>query len=678
LSNGDHVRRNARLRIFSKRALAGIATLALGMGALVLGSATAATAAPPPGVSVNVQLNGTTIPQTPPGPEVRTGDSLRMQLQYDSQAQGAEFDILLGPGVTFNAANFPDNDAIESITPNATNTGVTVKFKDAPYPVPQGLLNLDLTLDTITNSGPGEIEWQVDGDDYSVPVIFVKDGEEQQNVTDGFDKALAPGNLNGFIETGTDGVFVDLDPDIMDEEIEYTLTINTASGTVRPDGFSVVDALDASGLLEYVSPLNVTATETTWDSSGYVPTTGPRAFTVDSSTATGFTGHFTGPITGPSVIELKYKVKVADYGDLKAAIQASFDALGGAPGGYGETLTNRAAFGGSAPETADLGIRGNVVGPCIDCGAFGKSDDLTTVHRLTEDDGVTLLTPVDIDYTLRANLQQWDGHNANFTLDDNLVITDTLLQQAHWNFSGDLPVTGLYSNAGVAITDLTPASPAPASAGAFAADAYVGQYWLDGNTLRVNVGKYHNHATPAVFTNATIVAPAQLTTVDGLPTVGATEDGTRYLVRNTATFGVDGTNWTTGNVDGHVVVPEADSTSGVNDPSAFTKTAPGSVSTAPNTAVEVPYLFTVNTANAGVPAESVRIVDYVDTRYFDVDAGLANVTVSGTYNRTGSGATVNLAAGDFDLLWDDAAETITVSLNASGQGKVNASAAGRP
>ena len=155
-------------------------------------------------------------------------------------------------------------------------------------------------------------------------------------------------------------------------------------------------------------------------------------------------------------------------------------------------------------------------------------------------------------------------------------------------------------------------------------------------------------------------------------TSGATDDFDRYRLRNTATFSYNASgSHTTGNIDGFIVVPHDNST-GANDSSTFSKTAPGSLTTAPNTPLQVPYTFTVNTQRTGVPAASTKIVDYVDTRYFDIDAGLANVTVSGTYNRTGDGATVNLGAGDFDLVWDAAttrdAEGWTAQAVATGSG----------
>jgi len=376
---------------------------------------------------------------------------------------------------------------------------------------------------------------------------------------------------------------------------------------------------------------------------------------VDSSTASTFDGHVQGAIVGPSVLKLTYTVRVTDVDALDDALQAAFDARNGAPGNYETTLKNTATFGGDTEADAEVRLRGTILGPCPGCtGDFAKRGDLTTVNALTQDDG-TLLEPVDIAYTLRANLGQWDGHSSNFTLNDNVVIEDTLISQASWNTgTGFLTVSG----AGPIASLDAVACPTPASD--FAGDTFVGKYCLDGQKLLVNVGK--NSAT-----NITITAHAQLNTVAGLPTVDGVEGGDRYRVRNTATFRWGGSNFTTPNVDGYVVVPES-SAEGVDDSSAFAKTAPDRLSAVPGQPLEVPYTFTADSARTGVPAASTKIVDYVDTRYFDLAPGLSNVTVSGDY-KVGS-TTTPLAATDFTLT--RVGDSIEIVLSTAGKAKAAA------
>lgn len=105
----------------------------------------------------------------------------------------------------------------------------------------------------------------------------------------------------------------------------------------------------------------------------------------------------------------------------------------------------------------------------------------------------------------------------------------------------------------------------------------------------------------------------------------------------------------------------------MNDSSAFVKQAPERISAVPNQATQVPYTFVVDSARTGVPAASTRIVDYVDTRYFDVADDLSNVSIAGAY----SGG-VALDAADFELTWNDAEATLEIELSAAGQAKVAA------
>lgn len=577
-----------------RRWVAAIVVLLLA-AASVLALGSAANAAP--GVTTSVLHNGSPLQE---GAEVQSGDALKLRVQYTRDAVGQEVEITLGAGVSVSSS-FPDNEAIESFTPTAN--GVVLKFKD-PWPdIAQGILGLDLIVDPVDTTGPGVVSWN-DGSEHSVTVTFVKEGDSRENVGDGFAKAVSPGNLDGYVLKDEDGNYTGIDPDVVGRTLTYTLTINTPAGATRPDGFTVADVLP-DGLGYSPDPVQITATETTWDANGYNPQQGSRTFALDGSTSGDFTGHVVGDLVGPSVLTLTYTVQVDDVDALDTALQAAFDARNGAPGNYETNLTNTATFGGDTTAEANVRLRGTVAGPCPSCGAFGKSGDLTTANRLANEDG-TLLDPVDLTYTLGANLAQWDGHSPNFELNDNVVIEDDLLPQASWSTgAGFLTVTGSGP-----ITTLTEAATCPATAAEFAGDAFVGTYCVNGSKLLVNVGR--NQAT-----NISIAAKAQLNTVSGLPTVGEVEGGDRYRVRNTATYRWGGATYTTPNVDGFVVVPE-ESSAGVDDASAFAKTAPGRLSAMPNEPLQVPYAFTIDTARTGVPAAGTTIVDEVDTRYFDL------------------------------------------------------------
>lgn len=509
--------------------------------------APAANAAP--GVTTTVLHNGSELQ---PDAEVRTGDTLKLRMQYTPEAVGQVVEITLGPGVTVGG-NFPSNEAVESVVPNANGDGVIVTFKN-PWPnIQEGIVDLDLVMTPVGSTQPGEVKWNDGTGEQSVPVVFVRDGDQHENVGDGFAKTVSPGNLDAYLLKDQDGNYLGLNTtapnDIRERDLTYTLTINTPAGAIRPDGFTISDVLPA-GLGYAPNPVVVTATETTWDANGYNPEQGSRNFVLDSSTATTFDGHIAGDLVGPSVLRLSYTVRVTDVAELDAALQSAYTARAGAPGNYEIFLKNTATFGGDSTAEANVRLRGTVAGPCPACvGDFGKGTDLTTEIRLAQADG-TLLEPVDIDYTISADLGQWDGHSPNFTLNDNVVIQDRLLAQANWRTgSGFLTVTAA---GGSPITDLTEAANCPATAADFAGDQFVGQYCVNGQDLFINVGK--NSAT-----DLTIVAKARLTTVDGLPTVGEVEGGERYRVRNTAVYRWGNQSWTTPAVDGFVVVPEANS-----------------------------------------------------------------------------------------------------------------------
>lgn len=651
-----------RLRGLGKQLLAAVATLAMSIGLIVVGSATAANAALPSGVGpVQVLHNGSPIED---GAEVKSGDSLRLLMQYTPDAHGQVVEVKLAPGVSFSSP-FPNNDGIDSIVPNATNDGVIITFKD-PWPANsgQGVLDFRLTPDTSGDTHPGTVEWTIGEDTGSTDVIYVKDGDEHENVGDGFAKAVTPGNLDSYILKDQDGNYLGINTtapnDITARDLDYTLTISTPAGATRPDGFQVEDLLPPG--LSYVSPLTITATETTWDENGYNPSDDTRTFTVDGSTANSFDGHVVGAIEGPSVLRLTYKVRVTDVDELDDQLQAAFDARNGSPGNYEIFLTNTATFDGDTDAEASVRLRGTVAGPCVTCGNLTKTGDLTTETMPTQPDG-TLLSPIDLGYTVHADLAAWDGHSPNFELNDNMVITDNLLSQAQWNLPAPpagLSFTGnLFANDGSPIASLTNTGAAcPATAALFAVDANVGKYCLDGNKLMINVGKYHNRTTPAAFTNITVNLPAQLTTVTGLPTDGDVEGGERYRVRNTATFNWGSQTRTTPNVDGFVVVPDADNDGAVNDSSAFVKQTPASVNTTPGQPADVTYTFRVNTLRTGTPAASTRIVDHVDTRYFDIDDA-SDATVTGSYV-VGS-TTTALLASDFIVAYANGDLTIELS-----------------
>lgn len=582
--------------------------------ASVIGLSQAAQAATP-GIASSVLLNGEKYDGTT---VVDEGAELTLRVQYNTDvAPGSTVVFDLGSNVTVSGVP-ASNSAIESVTQDGNKVSVT--FRD-PWPagVNQGVFDLKFKVDNVDASTRDEITWKIDGDEQSVDVIIRNAGDQFANVTNGSAKSASPGNLDSFV-TVTDGA-VKLKAAIADQELTYTLRLDSAEAR---DDFTIADQLPAG--LDYVSS-SFTGQLTSWDADGLNRSTGAFSF---APTITGDSFSGTVNVPGPSVLSIGYKAMVTDVAALEALLQAKYDALGGGTGSFEIQLTNTASFGGT-DKTASIRLRGNVAGVNIGQ-AFTKTSDWSTRNVVAGEDG-TLTPPADVTYSLKADLRQWTGV-PNFTLDRNVVVTDVLPAQASWNTAA----ADFITSTGMALTEV--ATP-PADADAFAADAFVGQYWVDGQRLLVNVGR--NSAT-----NVTVAVKAHVNTVDGLTQTGSTtiKDATPYRLRNVASFAYRGASPYTATRDVTVVVLP-DSAQGVNDSSVFTKNGTATDATIdPGDSVTVDYAFRV-AAGKGIDARTSRIVDYVDTTIFDmtdVDA----VAVTGTYDGQTLGATHFALSTDAD------------------------------
>ncbi len=135
----------------------------------------------------------------------------------------------------------------------------------------------------------------------------------------------------------------------------------------------------------------------------------------------------------PSILTVTYQATIADEASgviVENELKAQADLLGGNSGSFSYTLTNTAKFGPTeVAATADVLLRGTIPGPCTTgCSgaAFNKSGTGASVNVIADDNGVIVTeagvpTPIDVTYTLGANLSQWDGHNDNYTLDRNAL-----------------------------------------------------------------------------------------------------------------------------------------------------------------------------------------------------------------------------------------------------------------
>ncbi|MBA4608453.1 carboxypeptidase regulatory-like domain-containing protein [Aeromicrobium sp. Marseille-Q0843] len=621
-------------RTLSAARVAVVAALALLLTVLAL-PAVAATS----GITSNLLLNGATYHGTE---VVNEGDELTLRVQYDTQVQpGATVDFELGPNVKVTGVPAA-NTAIESVRQDGNKVAIT--FKD-PWPsgVNQGVFDLKFTVNQVDGSAEDTIVWKVDGQESSIEVIVRDSGDEFANVSEGFSKGVAPGNLESFV-TVVDGR-VRLKPEIVDQDLTYTLRVNSPEAR---DDFEIADRLPAG--LGYVAG-SFGGQLTSWDAAGLNRKTAPFTF---APTVTGqqFSGDVDLP--GPSILAITYRAEVTDVAAIEALLQAQYDRLSGGYGQFETVLTNTASFGSaSVVREAGVRLRHSVANPNPgpNVGAlFGKTAAWGTKNIVTDEAG-NLTPPADLTYTLKADLRGWDGSNPNKVLGRNVVISDTLPTQASWRTDA----ADFLTSTGVT---LTKAETCPTSAAAFAGDAFVGQYCVDGQRLLVNVGK---DAT----TNASIAVKAQLTTVDGLAVAGSTtiKDATPYRWRNVADF-----HYRDGNPHSVTrdvtVVALPDTTGGVNDPSVFTKTgAARQQSVEPGESVTVDYTFTV-AAGKGIDVRHSRIVDHVDTDVYDL-GDLSGVTVKGTYDG------VALDASHFELR-TNADDDLVIELSSAGDAVVSA------
>src|SRR5699024_1772450 len=137
-------------------------------------------------------------------------------------------------------------------------------FKDpSEWGVHQGVYDLNFVIDEVENTENKTIEWTVDGDPSSFEVTVRTPGDEQENVNDWVNKDAGGANFNQYVTVDEDGS-VTVDAGIVNESINYTLTVHTPSGVDR-SSFTITDELS-----EYLSYNNDFQAElTTWDENGW-------------------------------------------------------------------------------------------------------------------------------------------------------------------------------------------------------------------------------------------------------------------------------------------------------------------------------------------------------------------------------------------------------------------------
>src|SRR5699024_5368273 len=300
------------------------------------------------------------------------------------------------------------------------------------------------------------------------------DGEGPENVSNYLDKQAGETSLSDFVSVHR-GV-VSVDEGILDVVICYTLTVNTDGETDRSD-FTISDEL--SEYLSYNRD-SFDAKITTWGENGWDQDTSDFPFEPEF-TDNGFT--FTGDITNPSELTITYSASAAEdqLEALTEALQEEFDALEVGYGNFGLQLENTATFGDET-RTDDVPINGSLGEPPVPQpgDAFDKGANFSATNITTTEDG-SIEPPQEITYTFSADLSQWDGEAADgylndedFTLDRNVVISDSLPEQAEWDTAAEDFISGM---------DLTEAEGFDGDSAAFSADQYRNQYAVVGQNL---------------------------------------------------------------------------------------------------------------------------------------------------------------------------------------------------
>ena len=589
-----------------RRAIAMVSMAALSLGLVSVTSATAHADKAP--VAIDVLHKGQVISNDAVVPE---GDEIQLRVQYDAAQPigGTQINIELPPEITVKG-DLPGNEAIDTIIGNGDRT-VTVTFKDPiPNGIAEGAFVINLSTESVRADTEAPISWTIGDDKGGVNLVVEHEVPPVTEITDGYSKSVTPNNLDGFvsIDDAPSYAFLGLKPSITDEVLTYTLVMDSADAR---NNYEIADELGAGLTYQrgsFVATLNTADGE---ENVSFVPTLSGQ----------GFSGVVSVP--AQSRLTITYQVMVTDLRALEAELKERYEARNDVPGDYLINLQNKVMFGGTEERTADVRLRGNIPGVGIGEN-FAKSGNWNTIDALTDEQG-TLLPAAEMKYHLHADLTAWDKRNQNFTLKRNVVISDTLIDQASWSTGSDfISVTG-----DGPIQKLSEAKNFSGDALEFASKEYVGHYAIMGQTLLVNVGQDNT-------TNIDIEVRAALNTVTGLTAAPSKTvlGGFQYSWNNRAGFTYEDGYTAERDHNATVVVLPEDYEAGVNDSAAFNKTTNSdAVRVSPGERAQVPYRFTIDTAKPQIDPLKSKIVDEVDTTVFDIE-DLNALPVSGLYGKT--------------------------------------------
>jgi serine-aspartate repeat-containing protein C/D/E len=612
------VRQHERLgvRQWLTAALAGIIAAAVILFGAPLPASAAETSTG--GVTLTVEYGGKTyngsIVVTP-----GTSYTARVQYSVPELTPGGSATIAVPDGVTVPASALvvpAGNTVVESLALNADGDVVMTFKNPLDKSINQGVISFDFVFDKPeTGTGYRDVTWSVDGQDTSVRVIVQKPGDElQPPISAGQNKTVGGVDLNRYVSL-KDGR-IGIDPAVATVAIPYTVSID--SGDER--ALTLTDTL--GDYLAYDQG-SFSAMLTTWDEDGFNKTTAPFALPAPSFAGSSFTvAGIDLPERSKLAIAYKAHIDPAKLDALREALQAEADKVA-AGGSYSVALRNSADIDGVVrTTTVTIGGRINAA-PSPNLGsAFAKQSSLAGQTQITLDADGRLAAPIDVTYTLKANLTEFAKFaGTQHELARNVVITDTLPAQISWH-GGDF----LTTTAGeLALRE----APSDVTAEDFASDAYVGFYQLgeDGKTLRINVGADTGKSYA-------FQAKAQVTSIEGLT---AEKPGNQpqvealYKIKNTATFQYkDATGARNASVENTLFVPKTPG-SVIDDPSEFKKTTGGQITVRPGQSAAVTFTFEL-AAGAVPDLRTSRIIDEINHSVFDVsDLEKIRSSISGTY-----------------------------------------------
>ncbi|MFD2840744.1 hypothetical protein ACFSYH_09185 [Populibacterium corticicola] len=630
------MQRTQGFRLLKRLLAAGLASLLVLSGAVTAQAASGSVS----GIDVNINY------RTNPDGSLVEGEQHTINLYY-ATAPTAGFDEVLEPGTVFTielpagvdvadaelTKALEKNQLVETLDRNGNK--ITIVFKDSfkgLEAITNGAINFKFSVENVEVSEEVVHHWQINGEETEYTVVLKEPGDEfiDEIISDSAKTGPNALDLTSVVSYNKETGEYTLNRDALArQEINYTLILDTPNALTN---VRIEDTVD--NRLVYV-PGSLKITQTSWDAQGRNKKTVavPTPDDIEEST-TGFGFNLSVPLNSKTKITYSAKISEAQVDALWSELRTQIAAA--SPGAKVKvTVDNTAVIGGRAHEksvdlTYTVPAASPDPGPVAPTGMFNKTSNLNRALTARNEDG-TLAQPLDITYTLTADLTKYAAADDKFKPTQNVVIVDTLPEGVQWQtgtefiaVTGSGPITELQPVAG--LTDVT--------ANSFADNSYVGKYFVDGKNLYINVGRDYT-------TKVQIAAKAQILATIGsgsVPDATFPELADRYWkVVNTADFHT-GLNSTKKQTTSYPYTARDRDPEGEDNEKYFAKgmhsqdiTVNPGASTSEKVVYNVPVTFTVD----GVQLHDARIVDYIDHSFFNVTAqNVSDIKITGTYDGT--------------------------------------------